>query len=274
MTGTHAKRAGVRALNARGLSLTRSCAIVGISRTSMAYQSRKVDDTELIERIKEIRAKKPRWGYRRVCAKLRREGFGINHKRAHRIWKEYGFTLAPQKKRRKIRTGQSVPMCALRPNQVWTYDFMFDTDWKGNKIKVLTLIDEFTREALALIPARSIRASKLKGILAHLFAVRGIPEAIRSDNGPEFVAFELTEWLEEQGARTIHIQPGKPWQNSFAESFNNRVRDECLNLHDFWSIEHARVILESWRCEFNAEHPHSSLGYLTPNEFARRWVAA
>lgn len=125
-----------------------------------------------------------------------------------------------------------------------------------------------------MVPARSMTASALKGVLARLFASRGRPVTIRSDNGPEFIAFELTEWLEAQGATTHHIEPGKPWQNSFAESFNSRVRDECLNMHEFWSVEHARVVLEAWRVEFNTEHPHSSLGYLTPAQFAASWSVA
>ncbi|MDP2182650.1 MAG: integrase core domain-containing protein [Actinomycetota bacterium] len=144
----------------------------------------------------------------------------------------------------------------------------------ARRMKILTVIDEFTREALAIVPARSLTSSAVKGVLAKLFAVRGKPSTIRSDNGPEFVAFELTEWLETQGATTHHIEPGKPWQNSFAESFNSRVRDECLNMNEFWSIEHARVVLESWRIEFNTEHPHSSLGYMTPEQFAASWDAA
>lgn len=161
------------------------------------------------------------------------------HKRIERIWREHGFTLPARRKRKKVRTGETVPVTAVRPNHVWTYDFMFDSTHQGRRMKVLTVIDEFTREALAVVPARSLTASSLKGVLARLFSERG-----------------------------------KPWQNSFAESFNNRVRDECLNMTEFWSIEHARVVLECWRIEFNTEHPHSSLGYLTPAQFAESWGAA
>jgi transposase InsO family protein len=274
MSGAPARRLVVRALVDKGLSTARACDAVDISRSSYAYESRRGDDVELVERIKEIRDKKPRWGYKRVCAKLRSEGFTVNHKRIERIWREHGFTLPARRKRKKIRTGDTVPVTAGHPNHVWTYDFMFDATHQGRRMKVLTVIDEFTREALAVVPARSLNASSLKGVLARLFADRGRPERIRSDNGPEFIAFELTEWLEAQGASTHHIEPGKPWQNSFAESFNNRVRDECLNMTEFWSIEHARVVLEQWRVEFNTEHPHSSLGYLTPAQFAANWGAA
>jgi putative transposase len=274
MTGAPARRQVVRALLDRGVGLTRACDAVKMSRSSYRYQSKRADDVELIERIREIRDKKPRWGYKRVHAKLRSEGFAVNHKRIERVWREYGFTLPARRKRKKVRTGETVPVSAARPNHVWTYDFMFDATHQGRRMKVLTVIDEFTREALAVVPARSLTSSSVKGVLAKLFADRGTPERIRSDNGPEFIAFELTEWLEREGATTHHIEPGKPWQNSFAESFNNRVRDECLNMHEFWSIEHARVVLESWRIEFNTEHPHSSLGYMTPAQFAADWGAA
>ena len=274
MSCAHERRQAVRALMKRGLSLTRACDAASISRSSFHYESRRRDDVELLERIKEIREKKSRWGYRRVHAKLRSEGFVVNHKRIERIWREHGFTLPARRKRKKVRTGDTVPEAAIRPNQVWSYDFMFDATHQGRRVKVLVVIDEFTREALAVVPARSLTASAVKGVLARLFSERGRPQAIRSDNGPEFIAFELTEWLEAQGAVTYHIEPGKPWQNSFAESFNNRVRDECLNPHEFWSIEHARVVLEAWRVEFNTEHPHSSLGYRTPAQFAAEFSVA
>ena len=274
MTGAPARRQVVRALVVRGMSVTRACAAVRISRSSYRYESTREDDVETIERIKEVRLKKPRWGYKRVYRRLRGEGFVVNHKRIERIWREHGFTLPPRRKRKKVRTGLSVPVAATSPNHVWTYDFMFDATFGGRRMKVLTVIDEFTREALAVVPARSMNASALKGVLAKLFAVRGTPTTIRSDNGPEFIAFELTEWLEAQGAATHHIEPGKPWQNGFAESFNSRVRDECLNMNEFWSIEHARVVLEGWRIEFNTEHPHSSLGYMTPEQFAASWSVA
>jgi transposase InsO family protein len=256
------------------LPITRACAAAGISRSSFRYQSRNTDDVELLERIREVREKKPRWGYKRVHAKLRKEGFVVNHKRLERIWQEYGFTLPARRRRKKMRTGETVPEAAMAPNHVWTYDFMFDATFGGRRMKVLSIVEEFTREALAIVPARSLNASAVKGVLARLFADRGRPAVIRSDNGPEFIAFELTEWLEARGAATYHIEPGKPWQNRFGESFNNRLRDECLNTTEFWSINHAKVVLESWRIEYNTQHLHSSLGYLTPEEFAASRSAA
>ena len=192
----------------------------------------------------------------------------MNRKRIERIWREQGFTQPLRRPKKKRRTGANVPVCAQHEHHVWTYDFIFDATAGGKRLKVLSVLDEYTRVALALVPGRSLTSAAVKGVLARLFARHGRPRVIRSDNGPEFIAFELTEWLEAQGAETHHIAPGKPWQNAFAESFHNRLRDECLNCEEFWSVEHARVVLESWRHEYNTEHLHSSLGYATPAEFA------
>ncbi len=157
---------------------------------------------------------------------------------------------------------------AEHANHVRTYDFIFDATAGGKRLKVLTVLDEFTRVSLAIVPGRSLTSAAVKGVLARLFARHGQPRVIRSDNGPEFIAFELTEWLADPGADTFHIEPGKPWQNAFGESFHNRLRDECLSCEEFWSVEHARAVLETWRCEYNTEHLHGSLGYATPAEFA------
>ncbi|NLE73016.1 MAG: IS3 family transposase [Actinobacteria bacterium] len=258
----------------QGLPITRACATAGISRSCFHYASRRTDDVELIERIKEIRGRKPRWGYKRVRAKLRKEGFLVNHKRVERIWREQGFTLSARRRRKKVRTGETVPQASTFPNHVWTYDFVFDATFGGRRMKVLSVVDEFTREALAITLGRSLTSAAVKRVISDLFAQRGRPIVIRSDNGPGFIAFELTEWLEAQGASTYHIDSGKPWQNSFGESFNNRLRDECLNTTEFWSINRARVVLESWRIEYNTEHLHSSLEYQTPQELAASWSAA
>ena len=162
----------MRALLDHGLPITRACTAVGISRSSFHYEPRRTDDVELLARIKEIREKKPRWGYKRVHAKLRKEGFLVNHKRTERIWHDYGFTLPARRRRKKVRTGETVPEAAAAPNHVWTYDFMFDATFSGRRMKVLSIIDEFTREALAIVPALSLTASAVKGVLAKLFAKR------------------------------------------------------------------------------------------------------
>lgn len=163
----------------QGLPITRACAAARISRSSFHYESRKSDDVELLERIKELREKKPRWDYKRVRAKLRKKGFQVNHKRVERISREYGFTLSARRRRKKVRTGETVPEAAMTPNHVWTYDFMFDATFGGRRMMVLSLIDEFTREALAIVPARSLTASAVKGVLARLFVDRERPAVIR-----------------------------------------------------------------------------------------------
>ena len=268
MSGAPAKRQAVRGLIAAGLCEAAACRALAISRSSYRYVSRRPDETELIEAIKAIRSRKRRWGYKRVHKRLCKDGYAVNRKRIERIWREQGFTQPLRRPKKKRRSGETVPVCARHEHHVWTYDFIFDATAGGRRLKVLTVLDEFTRVALAIVPGRSLTSAAVKGVLARLFARHGQPRVIRSDNGPEFVAFELTEWLADSGARTYHIDPGKPWQNAFGESFHNRLRDECLSCEEFWSVEHARVVLESWRCEYNTEHLHSSLGYATPAEFA------
>lgn len=270
MTGAPDKRQTVRELIAAGLSLTKACLILRTSRSSLAYEPRSCDEDELIAKIKEVRRKKPRWGYKRVWARLRREGLIVNRKKVERLWKQLGFTLPKRRPRKKVRTGKSVPTQALYPNHVWTYDFLFDATASGRTLKILTIVDEFTRVALTILPGRSITSDTVKRVLAELFANHGMPAALRSDNGPEFLAFELTEWLADLGAKTLYVDPGKPWQNGFGESFHSRLRDECLNMEEFYSLPHAKAVLEAWRREYNEEHLHSSLGYLTPAEFAKQ----
>lgn len=274
MSGAPEKRQTVRELMAAGLSPTKACVILKTSRSSLSYSPNLRDDDELIAKIKEIRRGKPRWGYKRIWARLRREGIAVNRKKVERLWRALGFTLPRRRPRKKVRTGSSVPTQALYPNHVWTYDFLFDATSSGRTLKILTVVDEFTRVALTILPGRSITSDAIKRVLVELFASHGMPTALRSDNGPEFLAFELTEWLADLGAKTLYIEPGKPWQNGFGESFHSRLRDECLNMEEFYSLNHAKVVMEAWRREYNEEHLHSSLGYLTPAEFAKRYKKA
>jgi len=268
MSGAPEKRHAVRVLTAAGISTRRACSLVGTSRSHLAYEARPKDDGELLAAIGEIRRRKPRWGVRRTHRQLRRCGLLVNRKRVERIWRQHGLAVPARKRRRKIRTGAGVPVSSAYRNHVWTYDIVYDAVASGRTMKVLTVVDEFTRVALATHGAYSITARTVKAVLADLFAQHGAPAVMRSDNGGEFVAAEVVDWLEESGTDTFHIAPGKPWQNGFGESFNGRLRDECLNEHEFWSLAHARVLLERFRTEYNAEHLHSSLGYLTPNEYA------
>jgi putative transposase len=268
MSGAPDKRHTVRELHAAGVSTRRACEIVGTSRSWLAYEPADRGDEELLAEIAKIRIRKRRWGYKRVHRQLRRQGHPVNRKRIERIWRENGLAVPVRRRRRKVRTGESVPVSAEYRNHVWTYDIVYDATASGRTLKVLTVIDEFTRYALAVHGARSITARTVKHQLTELFEKHGAPAVIRSDNGGEFVASEVVDWLAGIGTDTFHIEPGKPWQNGLGESFNGRLRDECLNEHEFWSLEHARVMLERFRVEYNTEHLHSSLGYLTPAEYA------
>lgn len=268
MSGAPEKRHTVRVLTAAGISTRRACSLVGTSRSHLAYEAKPKDDDELLAAIGEIRRRKPRWGVRRTHRQLRRRGLLVNRKRIERLWREHGLAVPRRRHRRKIRTGAGVPVAAAYQGHVWTYDIVYDAVASGRTMKVLTVVDEFTRVALAVHGAHGVSARTVKDVLAGLFAAHGAPAVMRSDNGGEFIAAELVDWLEEKGTGTFHIAPGKPWQNGFGESFNSRLRDECLNEHEFWSLAHARVLLERFRTEYNTEHLHSSLGYMTPEEYA------
>jgi putative transposase len=261
------RREAVGILKALQVSERRSCQLVGISRHGVRYESRRSDGA-LLEQLKAIAGAHPRYGYRRACALLRRDGDEINHKRVHRVWQEAKLSL-PLRRPRKRRVGVSAITCAqaLRPNHVWTYDFVFDRCANGQQIKLLTVVDEYTRESLAIHIATSIKSRAVIGVLARLVAARGAPQCLRSDNGSEFVAARVKEWLKQKGVETLYIAPGSPWQNAFGESFNGRLRDECLNVEWFKNLREATVIVETWRRHYNKERPHSSLDYRTPGEF-------
>jgi putative transposase len=249
----------------------RACEMAEITRSSFRYVTRPRDDSELTERIKAIAHKHKRYGYRRAWALLRRSGLKVNRKRVWRIWKSEGMSL-PRRRPRKRRKGiGEVPCKAIRPNHVWTYDFIHDACEDGRKLKMLTVEDEFTRECHKIAPDRSIRAGKVVEILKALFFELGAPSYLRSDNGPEFIAKAIKDYLLESETKTIYIDPGKPWQNAFEESFHGRFRDECLNMEEFYSLAEARVITEMWRRQYNEERPHSSLDYMTPREFKDAW---
>jgi putative transposase len=258
-------------LKGEGISERRACRLAGIGRSSLRYEPHPRDDERLAERLKEIARKRKRYGYRRAWVHLRREGERVNHKRVWRVWKEEGLQLPRRRRRRRRRPGGEVPSKALWPEHVWAYDFIQDVCEDGRKLKMLTVLDEFTRECLRIEVGRSIRARDVIAVLERLFALRGRPQFLRSDNGPEFIARALMEWLAQNGAGTIHIDPGKPWQNGFEESFHGSLRDECLNMEGFWSPRHAQVVAEAWRVYYNQDRPHSSLGYLTPAEFRKAW---
>jgi len=267
------RRAGVRRLRDRGLSERQACRLVGVSRSTARYRPHPRDDTPLAERLRKLARRKKRYGYRRAWATLRRAGERINHKRVYRVWRKEGLSLKNRHRRKRPRSGQSVPCEATHPNHVWAYDFIHDACSSGRKLKLLTVVDEFTRECLAIAVDTSIRAGGVIEVLQPLFDQRGRPQFLRSDNGPEFVAQKLKAWLTEAGTQTHYIEPGSPWQNGYGESFHSRLRDECLNAEVFANLAEAQVVIEFWRREYNQERPHSSLGYLTPAEFRAAWEA-
>ena len=254
-------------------ALCRACRLVGISRSSALYKQRtKPDEEALRERIRVLAKDNSRYGYRRIAALLSREGNTTNIKRVHRIWKSEGLSL-PQRRpgRRQYGPKGEVVQKAEYPLHVWSYDILEDRTERGNKLRILTILDEYTKESTAIWVGRSISAQTVVEKLKWLFFSRGIPKYIRSDNGPEFIAKAVQGWLDESGCKTIHIEPGSPWENPYIESFNGKLRDECLNREIFRNTLEAQIIIEAWREEYNRYRPHSSLGYLTPEEFASQY---
>jgi transposase InsO family protein len=268
MVSAPQKREGARVLKVHRIPERRIVVLVGISRTGMRYRARPKPQDHQAERVKALAMEHPRYGQPRIWALLRREGVVINHKALARLWRKHGLQLTRRPKRKKVRTGDSVPCKAERPNHVWTYDFVFAWTLTGAQLKFLTLEDEYTRESLAIEVGTSFRALHVRQTLARIIAERGAPAFLRSDNGPEFIALELALWLVDQRIGTHLIDPGKPWQNGFAESFNARFRDEFLNQESFHTVAEARVLANAFARTYNEIRPHSSLGFHTPNEFA------
>ena len=256
-----------------GLTQRRSCAVIGIGRSSFQYQGKPDEDGPLLAKLKRIAFRHPRYGYRRAWVLLRRAGERLNAKKVLRLWRKAGLTLK-RRPPRKRRLGNRVagPLRAEHPRHVVTYDFMFDRTSEGRRLKILTVVDEFTREALAIAVDNRMTAHQVMWVLARAFKAGRWPEYLRSDNGPEFVAEALETWLRNRGVTTHHIDPASPWQNAFGESFNDKLRTECLELELFEDLEEARRVLEGWRRHYNRERPHSSLGYRTPEEFRTGWT--
>jgi len=273
MVTPSARKAGVRHLVGHGIvSERRACRLVEVSRSCVRYAPRPLpSDETLRQEIRILAGRHKRFGYRRIAALLRRKGIEVNTKRVHRIWKAEGLSLrARRPKRRRCVPKGEVIRKAERANHVWTYDFMEDRTERGGRLRILTVLDEYTRKSLAIRVERCMDSHRVIETLAHLVAERGAPDHIRSDNGPEFVAQAVQEWIRARGARTLFITPGSPWENAYIESFNGKFRDECLNMEVFKNGKEAQMMVEAWRKEYNEHRPHSSLGYLTPAEFAGR----
>jgi transposase InsO family protein len=248
------------------------CAAIDQPRSTQRYVIKERDDEKaLVQRMLELARAHPRYGYRRIWALLRHEGRRVNVKRIHRLWRKEGLKV-PQKQHKKRRLGSSVNGIVRHRSggidHVWCYDFVKDQTTDGRSLKFLPIEDEFTRECLSIDVARSITSGGVINTLKELFAVRGAPRFIRSDNGPEFIAKAIREWLAASGVGTLYIEPGSPWENAYSESFNGRFRDEFLDREMFTSLREARLITEDHRLEYNHRRPHSSLEYLTPAAFA------
>jgi len=267
------KRAAVEHLQEKfDASERRACEVVNQPRSTQRYTGHAKDDEEkLVARMLELVRQRPRLGYRRIAALLRGEGWSVNVKRVYRLWRREGLKV-PRKTRKRRAVGSSASACHVRraehEDHVWTWDFVFDRTTSGTALKWLSIVDEHTRECLALKVSRSITSEDVIDTLAELFAMRGVPQCVRSDNGPEFVAQAIGRWFEKTGVQSLYIEPGAPWENGYAESFHSRLRDELLNVHAFADLREARALSVAWRDDYNHQRPHSSLGYLTPAAFA------
>ena len=260
------------------MSQRRACRTLDQSLSTQRYRpTAKEDEPSLIKRILELVLEFPRFGYRRITRLLRNEGWKVNAKRVYRLWRQEGLKV-PKKtvKRRRLGSadGGIVRRKAESRDHVWSVDFIFDRTINGRSLKMLVVIDEFTRECLALEVGRKFTGEHLVEVLIDLFAIRGVPKFIRSDNGPEFVSRRVRDFLESIDVGTSYIEPGSPWQNGFVESFNSRFRDECLNCEEFATVQEARVVIEHWRQAYNHRRPHGSLDGLTPATFASRCAAS
>jgi len=261
-----------------GVSQRRVARALDLSRSGLRYTPVISDEaTALARRIEQLAGLHPRFGYRRVWAVLNREGWSVNKKAVRRHWRQLGLRLARKPANPKPRRphGQDANACHLRPSRgkddVWTWDFLFDRTGDGRSLKWLSLVDEYTRECLALEARRGMTAEEIRAILAEVATRRGgPPHRVRSDNGPEFAADVVRAWLEEVGSGALYVAPASPWQNGYAESFHSKLRDEFLDREEFESEPQARALGALWKEEYNSERPHSSLGYMTPIEFSAK----
>lgn len=253
---------------ALGVSERRACRVIGQPRCTQRYRKRPLDDEEqLRKRIVYLASRFGRYGYRRVTALLREEGWLVNHKRVARIWRQEGLKVPekqPKRGRLWLNDGSTLRLRPQFANHVWSYDFMQDRTHNGIMFRILNVIDEHSRECLLAVAARSFTHRDVMKHLTDLFCEKGVPVHLRSDNGPEFIARGLRRWLKRLTVRPLFIEPGSPWENGFIESFNGKMRDEFLNGEIFYSLKEANVLLEQWRIYYNTVRPHSSLGYRPP----------
>lgn len=250
------------------LSERHACRLLELDRTTYRYEPRPDRNSELREALVALARQKPRYGYRRLWALLTRRGWQVNEKRIYRLYREEGL-MVRRLRRKRVTRERAAETLLSAPNQEWALDFVSDALASGRGLRGLTIVDTYTRECPAIEVATGICSRVVTRTLERIIGERGKPESLRCDNGPEFTSRHFLGWCEEQGIAVIHIQPGRPMQNGHIESFNGRLRDECLNANWFVSLADAKRKIESWREEYNAERPHSSLAYRTPSEFAK-----
>jgi putative transposase len=256
------------AITEKGISQRRACALVGMDRKSYRYRSSRSGDEEVRQRLRELAFERRRFGYRRLGLLLAREGIALNHKKLYRLYREEQLTVR-KRGGRKRALGTRRPMTVPQgQNQRWSLDFVSDALVDGRRFRILAIVDDFTRECLALVVNNSLPGVRVARELDRIAALRGYPLMVVSDNGTELTCNAILAWQQERGVDWHYIAPGKPMQNGFVESFNGRLRDECLNEHLFTNLGHARRIIETWRIDYNSQRPHTSLNGLTPNEFA------
>ncbi len=253
-------------------SVRRACGYLGLHRSTYRYRPKQPlpQQVQLHQRIVALSWQYPRYGYRRIRALLAREGWSVSRKQVQRIRRKEGLKVRPKPKRiprQGVSTG--LPIEATHRNHVWTWDFIFDRTDKGSTLKMLTMLDEYTRQCLAIRVERQIKSGQVLATLWQAMMAYGLPEHIRSDNGTEFIAGKIQRWLHENQIKTLYIEPGSPWQNGYIESFHSRFRDECLNREWLLNLREARVVIEDWRQHYNTERPHSRRGYLSPEDYIK-----
>ena len=268
MVGARVRRQQVAYVQTRGRSCRRACALLSIARSTLGYVSRlALRDAPVVQAMRALAGQYPRYGYRKIRIFLARQGHALSPERTYRLWRQAGLQVPKRRPRRRIATSRPRPLAPTAVNHVWAYDFVFDTCADNRTLKCLTVVDEFTRECLAIDVGGSIRSGRVIDVLSQLVSVHGAPQYLRSDNGPEFVALALLRWVQTVGIDPAFIDPGKPWQNGTDESFNGKFRNECLTVEWFRNRLDAKVGIERWRRHYNDERPHMSLGDLTPAEF-------
>ena len=265
MVSAQVRREQTRFAMKRGLSQRRACALMQVGRSCLTYEAKMpLKNAPVIDAMKALSGQYPRFGSRRIRVMLERQGIVVGKERCAALWAQAGLQVPAKRRRRRIAEARSRPFSPVDRNAVWCYDFVFDACANRQQLKCLTVVDEYTRECLAIDVAGSIRSARVIEVLGRLISLHGAPRYIRSDNGPEFVSTALLKWAVEQKIETVFIDPGKPWQNGTNESFNGKFRDECLAMEWFRNRIEARIVIEDWRNHYNEVRPHSSLQYATP----------